>query len=254
MDARSRGAGELNRAAAPRPSCQARAHKPRVQNGLIMGDRRQTCADGAGTFPPFHSHAVSSRLPASRRTMQCSNLHWYEITDDLPRRTANSSRSRRIVGYRGGLPVTSSPHSFCFFGGAAFVIRALASLGASLLRPGWESFDKHSIFKPGAGRSTVSSGLLILDRHAPLNFHGPFDGLPPGWGDVSGVLRVCPPDGVIPLRSAFDVHPFVGHHDLLCLSFCRSAVRAPPRDRPTGGLCSEVRPAELPAQRANYAR
>jgi hypothetical protein len=40
------------------------------------------------------------------------------------------------------------------------VIRALASLGASLLIPGWESFDKHSIFKPGRGRSTVSGGLF----------------------------------------------------------------------------------------------
>jgi hypothetical protein len=29
------------------------------------------------------------------------------------------------------------------------VIRALASLGASLFRPGWESFDKHLIFSPG---------------------------------------------------------------------------------------------------------
>jgi hypothetical protein len=41
------------------------------------------------------------------------------------------------------------------------VIRALASLGASLLTPGWESFDKHSIFKPGHGRSTVSGGPFI---------------------------------------------------------------------------------------------
>jgi hypothetical protein len=31
--------GKLNRPAAPRLSCQARADKPRVQNGLIMGDR-----------------------------------------------------------------------------------------------------------------------------------------------------------------------------------------------------------------------
>jgi hypothetical protein len=53
-----------------------------------------------------------------------------------------------FASVRGG-SVTASPHSFCFFGGAAFVIRALASLGASLLRPGWESLNKHFIFKPG---------------------------------------------------------------------------------------------------------
>jgi hypothetical protein len=41
------------------------------------------------------------------------------------------------------------------------VIRALALLGASLLKPGWKSFDKHSIFKPGPGRSTVSGGPFI---------------------------------------------------------------------------------------------
>jgi Family of unknown function (DUF6161) len=58
-------------------------------------------------------------------------------------------RPRREVSYRAGLPVTASPHSFCSFDGTAFLIHALASPDASLLRPGWESFDKHLIFKPG---------------------------------------------------------------------------------------------------------
>ena len=40
--------------------CQARADKPCVQNSSIMGNRRQTSADGAETFLRCHSHAVSS--------------------------------------------------------------------------------------------------------------------------------------------------------------------------------------------------
>jgi hypothetical protein len=41
------------------------------------------------------------------------------------------------------------------------VIRALASLGASFLRPGWESFDKHLIFSPGLAARRFRAAFFI---------------------------------------------------------------------------------------------
>jgi hypothetical protein len=78
-----------------------------------------------------------------------------------PRPRDKNCSLRRVSGCCAGLPVTASPHSFRFFGGAAFVIRALASLGASFLRPGWESFDKHLIFSPGLAARRFRAAFFI---------------------------------------------------------------------------------------------
>jgi hypothetical protein len=78
-----------------------------------------------------------------------------------------ASRPQRVVGYCAGLPVTASPHFFLFLRwNSIFDSRPRLAGCKSVKTPGWESFDKHLIFKPGPGRSTVSSGLFCF-RQVP---------------------------------------------------------------------------------------